>query len=190
MLTLIQPSLKRSIGYMVLTVSAYMSNPVTFVDKEVRIFVNSHKGLQYWDTNSFKEVGYIAYCNGLRCYDDGKPCSLRSYLKNRIVNALKNHVKSESIRVVNDSFSNMESKTPKCDLKLDLERALLVLNDRERDMLLQHLRDNRTLSEIGEQYGLSKSRVYQIVKVSRAKVMKRFDADDTDAGKGNNKPPV
>lgn len=175
---------------MTVTASVYISNPLRFVDREVRIFVNSRKGLQYWDRNSFKEVGYIAYCNGIRCYDDRKLCSLRSYLKNRIVNALRNHVKSESIRVVNDSFSNMEAETPKCDLKLDIERALSVLNERARDMMLQHLRDNRTLSEIGEQYGLSKSRVYQIVKESRAKVKRRLDGDSTDTGQRGNKPKV
>lgn len=55
--------------------------------------------------------------------------------------------------------------------KLDgLDYALSTLTARERNILLQHCRYRKTYKEIGEQYGISGSRVQQIVKKAMRKL--------------------
>lgn len=81
---------------------------------------------------------------------------------------------SQAIKVIHDEY-----------IRADIMKALAVLNEREKDIIINHfgLNDGQalTLKEIGKKYGISRERVRQIEsaairKLKSPKVRERLEA--------------
>ena len=56
-----------------------------------------------------------------------------------------------------------------------LTTAMEKLSDREREIVRKYFWDKDTLAEIGEDLGVSRSRIHQIIKKSLKKIKKELE---------------
>lgn len=149
-------------------------DPIPFIKKEVDIYLRSHKNLQYWDTGGFTEAAFIAYTLGLRCFDDTRGMGLQTFLRQRIWQALSNHYKRESKKVINDSFSILECSPVDIEARNLINRAVSSLTDHEFDVFNRYFVENCSMTEIGAVFGVTRARIHQIVCVIRRKMKRKL----------------
>ena len=157
-------------------------DPIPFIKREVDIYLNMHRNLKWWDTNGFTEAAFIAYTLGLRSFDERKGAGLQSWLRQRIWQALRNHYKRESGKVINDSFSILECNSCDIEARSVINRAVSVLSDKEFDIFNRYYVENYTMAEIGQVFGVTRSMIHQIIVVIRKKIIKRLGNAGTRSG--------
>lgn len=70
----------------------------------------------------------------------------------------------------------MHGREPNVELQLELRRAVAVLPEQERVVIQRHFFEDDTLSEIGEDLGLSEGRICQVKTRALARLKKRLSA--------------
>ena len=106
----------------------------------------------------------------------------------RIVGAMKDHIRyvtrSDPARIYDwmteaaEVYITVEERgdfVRKFDTGDQLNRAMLVLSDRERHIIIQHTRAELTFKTIGDQLGISESQISRIYKKSIEKLKKELD---------------
>lgn len=102
-------------------------------------------------------------------YDNNKSCSFHTFAKCRIVGAILDHVREERKHPMSSLDEMIENKDDFIENKqigFRVDELLEELNDTDRKIFYLYHIENHSMKEIGVKFGLTESRVSQLLSGS------------------------
>jgi RNA polymerase sigma factor (sigma-70 family) len=165
------------------------------VDTRVSYIMNSRPIPSFMDEDDLIGVGMEGLVKAYRNYDPSKHSDIIGHLKFRVLNAIRDELRifvgrklqkvvgnSVSLHMVGDIIDdNADNLCEKIDRKLRSLRLWKEINklpEMEKHMMIMSYKDELTQEQIGEVFGLSNSRVNQILQKTTIQLREIFEVAD------------
>ncbi len=133
-------------------------------------------------------IAQLEFIETIKAWDPNRSDDIWPLAYTRIVGAMKDHIryvtKSDPSRVydwITDAAYTYMAVQSRADFRqtietgIELNNAMACLSDREKRIVVSHIKNDLTFKQIGEEWEVSESQISRIYKQALAKIKKRID---------------